>query len=529
MNIILRHWTNDDKAELIALCNAVDRTYLSARLPNPYTDADADWWLGMVQLNEGENGIFRAIVIDGKIIGSISVERNAENHTEGEIGYMLLTEYWSRGIATEAVSQICRMAFSELSLDRILAKVYKSNAASFRVLEKNGFGSPVGAQDIKQVVLTPANSDTASPHSPVGAQDTKQAVKRSGTPAFTHSDTPLIIAGPCSIESEEQILATALALTQIPEVTMLRGGVWKPRTRPEAFEGRGEEGLVWLREAKRETGLPIATEVATPAHVELALKYEVDVLWIGARTVVNPFSVQALADALKGVDVPVFIKNPVSPDLKLWLGAFERFQKAGVNRLAAIHRGFSYYMESPYRNFPMWEIPIELKQRLNVPLITDVSHICGNRTLLQSTAQKALDLATDGLMIECHNHPDAALTDAKQQITPEELKQLLSNLTFRSNNSGSVERDLANLRGEIDDIDGELLQLLARRMEVSAQIGEYKKSNNVAVVQMDRWKKILADHVATGADMGLSSELITKIFEAIHQASIERQSSILEN
>lgn len=338
-----------------------------------------------------------------------------------------------------------------------------------------------------------------------------------------------MIAGPCSIESEEQILATARALTQIPEVTMLRGGVWKPRTRPEAFEGRGEEGLVWLREAKRETGLPIATEVATPNHVELALKYEVDVLWIGARTVVNPFSVQALADALKGVDVPVFIKNPVSPDLKLWLGAFERFQKAGVNRLAAIHRGFSYYMESPYRNFPMWEIPIELKQRLNVPLITDVSHICGNRTLLQSTAQKALDLATDGLMIECHNHPDAALTDAKQQITPEELKQLLSNLTFRSNNSGSVERDLVNLRGEIDDIDGELLQLLARRMEVSAQIGEYKKSNNVAVVQMDRWKKILADHVATGADMGLSSELITKIFEAIHQASIERQSSILEN
>ncbi len=529
MNIILKYWTNDDKAELIALCNAVDRTYLSNRLPNPYTNADADWWLNMVQLNEGKNGIFRAIVVDGKIIGSISVERNAENAIEGEIGYMLLTEYWSRGIATEAVSRICRIAFNELSLDRIVAKVYESNAASFRVLEKNGFSSPVGTKDIKQVVLTPANSNTTAPHSPVGAQDTKQAVKRSATPAFTSSDTPLILAGPCSIESESQILATARALAQIPEVTMLRGGIWKPRTRPEAFEGRGEEGLKWLREAKRETGLPTATEVATPEHVELALKYDVDALWIGARTVVNPFSVQQLADALIGVDVPVFIKNPVSPDLNLWLGAFERFQKAGVKQLAAIHRGFAYYKESPYRNFPMWEIPIELTQRLNVPLITDVSHICGNRDLLQATAQKALDLATDGLMIECHINPDEALTDAKQQITPEELKQLLSNLTFRSKNSGNTERDLAKLRGEIDDIDAELLQLLARRMDVSAQIGEYKKEHNVTVVQMDRWKQVLDGLMDTGRELGLSPILINKVFEAVHQASIDRQSHIMED
>ena len=339
---------------------------------------------------------------------------------------------------------------------------------------------------------------------------------------------PLIIAGPCSVESDAQILATARALSQIPEVKLLRGGIWKPRTRPEAFEGRGEEGLVWLREAKRETGLPTATEVATPAHVELALKYDVDAVWIGARTVVNPFSVQQLADALQGVDVPVFIKNPVSPDVNLWTGAFERFRKAGVKRLAAVHRGFSYYKETPYRNFPMWEIPIELTQRLNVPLITDVSHICGNRELLQATAQKALDLATDGLMIECHINPDEALTDAKQQITPDELKQLLSNLTFRSKQTGNVERDLASLRGEIDDIDSELLQLLARRMEVSAQIGEYKRSHNVTVVQMDRWKKILEDHVATGEEMGLSPELINKVFESIHQASIERQSRIME-
>lgn len=346
---------------------------------------------------------------------------------------------------------------------------------------------------------------------------------------YTPLAVPIIIAGPCSVESEDQILATAQALARIPEVKMLRGGIWKPRTRPNAFEGRGEQGLVWLREAKHESGLPIITEVATPEHVELALKYEVDALWVGARTVVNPFSVQQLADALKGVDIPVFIKNPVSPDLKLWIGAFERFQKAGLLQLAAIHRGFSYYKESAYRNTPMWEIPIELTRQLNVPLVTDVSHICGNRELLQSTAQKALDLATDGLMIECHINPDAALTDAKQQITPEALRTLLGSLNFRSKQSCSVERDLAGLRGEIDDIDGELLQLLARRMEVSAQIGVYKKKNNVTVVQMDRWKKILADHVAEGADMGLSPTLINKVFEAIHQASIERQSDIMEN
>ena len=509
----------------------------------------------MVELNEGKMGIFRAIVMDGKIIGSISVERNAEKLKEGEIGYMLLTEYWSRGIATEAVSQICGIAFRTLSLDSIVANVYEQNTASFRVLEKNGFvtASPVGTMDIRQVVKrsgTPAIGNASAPQSPVGTTDIRQAVKHSGTPAIGKShgvttdikqvvqsdrtepllspNRPLIIAGPCSVESEAQIMATAQALAQIPEVKLLRGGIWKPRTRPDAFEGRGEEGLVWLREAKCETGLPTATEVATPEHIELALKYDIDALWIGARTVVNPFSVQQLADALQGVDVPVFIKNPVSPDLNLWLGAFERFQKAGVKQLAAIHRGFSYYKESPYRNFPMWEIPIELTQRLNVPLITDVSHICGNRELLQPTAQKALDLATDGLMIECHINPDAALTDARQQITPEALKELIGKLTFRSKKSGGTERDLANLRGEIDDIDSELLQLLARRMEVSAQIGEYKKRNNVTVVQMDRWKKILADHIETGKDLGLDSELITEVFEAIHQASIERQSRIME-
>ena len=508
MNIVLKPWEIADKAELIALCNAVDRTYLSDRLPYPYTGYDADWWLGMVELNEGKMGVFRAIVVEGKIIGSISVERNKDCRHDGKLGYMLLTEYWSKGIATEAVSQICEIAFRELSLDTISARVHEQNIASIKVLEKNGFNwSPVGTKEIRQAV---------------------KSARTEPLPSIS-SHSPFIIAGPCSVESEAQIMATAQALAKIPEVKLLRGGIWKPRTRPDAFEGRGEEGLVWLREAKKETGLPTATEVATPDHVELALKYEIDALWIGARTVVNPFSVQQLADALRGTDVPVFIKNPVSPDLKLWIGAFERFQKAGVQQLAAIHRGFSYYKESPYRNFPLWEIPIELTRQLNVPLITDVSHICGNRELLLPTAQKALDLATDGLMLECHINPDEALTDSQQQITPEALKEMLSKLVFRSKNSGSVERDLAGLRGEIDDIDGELLQLLSRRMEVSAQIGEYKKRNNVTVVQMDRWKKILADHIQAGADLGLSPELINEVFEAIHQASIERQSRIMED
>ena len=334
----------------------------------------------------------------------------------------------------------------------------------------------------------------------------------------------MVIAGPCSVESEEQILVTARALARISEVKMLRGGIWKPRTRPDAFEGRGEEGLRWLHEAKRETGLPTATEVATPEHVEMALKYEVDALWVGARTVVNPFSVQQLADALKGVDVPVFIKNPVSPDLNLWVGAFERLRKAGLKQLAAIHRGFSYYKESPYRNFPMWEIPIELKRILDVPVLTDISHICGNRELLCGTAQKSVDLAFDGLMVECHNDPDHALTDASQQITPEALAEMLGSISPRSKQAASDDPVLSALRSEIDDIDDELLQLLARRMNVSSQIGEYKKEKGVAVVQMDRWKQILHDHLETGGELGFSKELIEKVFEAIHKESIQRQS-----
>lgn len=341
---------------------------------------------------------------------------------------------------------------------------------------------------------------------------------------FNHTQNLSVIAGPCSVESEEQLLAVAHALSQIHEVQILRGGIWKPRTHPETFEGRGEEGLRWLLQAKKETRLPIATEVATPEHVELALKYEVDALWIGARTVVNPFSVQQLADALRGFDIPVFIKNPVSPDLNLWMGAFERFQKAGLTQLAAIHRGFAYYKKSPYRNFPMWEIPIELKRMLDVPVITDISHICGNRELLRDTAQKSVDLAFDGLMVECHCDPDNALTDADQQITPESLRTLVDSLSLRSSQATGDDPVLAALRSEIDDIDDELLQLLARRMNVASQIGEYKKQKGLTVVQMERWKQILANHLETGNELGLSQELIIKVFEAIHLASIQRQS-----
>ena len=357
----------------------------------------------------------------------------------------------------------------------------------------------------------------------------KNALLRQKCRIFATMKYPIVIAGPCSVETEAQILATARALAEFPEVKLLRGGIWKPRTRPDVFEGKGVDGLVWLREAKQETGLPTATEVATPEHVELALRYEVDALWIGARTTVNPFSVQQLADALQGVDIPLYIKNPVSPDLNLWIGAFERFQKAGMKQLAAIHRGFSYYKESPYRNFPMWEIPIELKRILDVPVITDISHICGCRELLQDTAQKSVDLAFDGLMVECHNDPCHALTDADQQITPVALSELISTLSPRSQQADGSDPTLAALRSEIDDVDAELLQLLTRRMNVASQIGEYKKEKGLTVVQMDRWKQILSEHLDTGMELGLSPELIKKVFEAIHQSSIQRQTSIFEN
>ena len=341
---------------------------------------------------------------------------------------------------------------------------------------------------------------------------------------FDKHDNLLVISGPCSVESREQLLETAAGLSEIDKVKVLRGGIWKPRTRPDAFEGIGEIGLKWMQEAKQRYGFLTMTEVASPEHVELAMRYGIDILWIGARTVVNPFSVQELADCLRGCDIPVFVKNPIAPDLKLWLGAFERLDGAGLKYLGGIHRGFASAEESPYRNEPLWEIPIELlRLRPETPIITDISHICGCRELLQEVAQKALDMGTIGFMIETHNNPDLALTDAKQQITPESLKNAFKNLTFRKKKVDGDAIVLQNLRKEIDDIDDEILNLLAKRMIVSEKIGDFKKQHKVTVLQMDRWKQVLEHHINKGVGLGLNDESVKEIFEIIHKDSIDRQ------
>ena len=341
---------------------------------------------------------------------------------------------------------------------------------------------------------------------------------------FDKRDNLLVISGPCSVESREQLLATAAGLSEIDGVKVLRGGIWKPRTRPDAFEGIGEIGLKWMQEAKQRYGFLTMTEVASPEHVELAMRYGIDILWIGARTVVNPFSVQELADCLRGCDIPVFVKNPIAPDLKLWLGAFERLDGAGLKYLGGIHRGFASAEESPYRNEPLWEIPIELlRLRPETPIITDISHICGCRELLQEVAQKALDMGTIGFMIETHNNPDLALTDAKQQITPESLKNAFKNLTFRKKKVDGDAIVLQNLRKEIDDIDDEILNLIAKRMIVSEKIGDFKKQHKVTVLQMDRWKQVLEHHINKGVGLGLNDESVKEIFEIIHKDSIDRQ------
>lgn len=341
---------------------------------------------------------------------------------------------------------------------------------------------------------------------------------------FDKRDNLLVISGPCSVESREQLIATAAGLSEIDRVKVLRGGIWKPRTRPDAFEGIGEIGLKWMQEAKQRYGFLTMTEVASPEHVELAMRYGIDILWIGARTVVNPFSVQELADCLRGCDIPVFVKNPIAPDLKLWLGAFERLDGAGLKYLGGIHRGFASAEESPYRNEPLWEIPIELlRLRPDTPIITDISHICGCRELLQEVAQKALDMGTIGFMIETHNNPDLALTDAKQQITPESLKNAFKNLTFRKKKVDGDAIVLQNLRKEIDDIDDEILNLIAKRMIVSEKIGDFKKQHKVTVLQMDRWKQVLEHHINKGVGLGLNDESVKEIFEIIHKDSIDRQ------
>lgn len=339
---------------------------------------------------------------------------------------------------------------------------------------------------------------------------------------------PLIISGPCSAESEEQILKTARELAKINTVKLFRAGIWKPRTRPNMFEGHGEKALKWLQLVKQETALKTAVEVANPKHVELALKYEVDVLWLGARTVVNPFSVQEIANALKGVDIPVMVKNPLNPDLSLWVGALERINNAGIHNLAAIHRGFDFFKKSAFRNAPMWEIPIELKRLYpSLPIITDPSHITGKRSLLAEISQKAFDLEMDGLMIETHCDPDNAITDAKQQITPSALRDLLNNLIIRERKGDfAFETKLEEYRSEIDRLDAEMIDILARRLEVIDSIGRYKKENNITILQLKRWSNILQERLENGKNLGMDPEFLIKILELVHKESIVRQTRI---
>jgi chorismate mutase len=340
---------------------------------------------------------------------------------------------------------------------------------------------------------------------------------------------PMVIAGPCSAESEEQVMATARQLNST-RTQVFRAGIWKPRTRPNSFEGVGVKGLRWLKQVKEETGLLTTTEVANAQHVYEAIKYGVDMLWIGARTTVNPFTIQEIAEALSGMDIPIFVKNPVNPDVELWLGSIERIQKVGITRIAAVHRGFSSFSENRYRNSPNWQIPIELKRhRPDLPLICDPSHIGGRRDLLQEISQKAMDLNFDGLMIETHPDPDSAWSDAKQQITPAELARLLDRLILRRTDpaSNGFAHRLEELRAEIDRLDAELLNILEDRMKVAANIGQAKKESGVTILQPSRWEQILSKYLSMGQAKGLSDEFIRKVFMAIHQESINTQTKVM--
>jgi chorismate mutase len=343
---------------------------------------------------------------------------------------------------------------------------------------------------------------------------------------------PLIISGPCSVETEEQVMQTAERLAAVGKIDLLRGGIWKPRTRPGSFEGVGAKGLPWLLSAKKKTGIPTAVEVATAKQVEDALHFEVDVLWIGARTTVNPFSVQEIADALKGVDIPVFIKNPINPDIELWTGAVERVAKAGIRDIGLIHRGFSSYGNTEYRNAPMWHLAIEMKRRNpDLMIINDPSHICGNRTMLMDVAQKAIDLDFDGLMIESHIDPDNAWSDARQQVTPERLLEMLNDIKWRHETAEKTEfiTALEKLRDQINHIDDELMQLLGQRMKIADRIGEFKRDNNVTILQTARWNEILERALFKGEQLGLSKEFITKYFDAVHMESINHQNKVMNS
>ena len=336
---------------------------------------------------------------------------------------------------------------------------------------------------------------------------------------------PFVIAGPCSAETEEQVMTTAKQLASLG-CHNFRAGIWKPRTKPGGFEGNGEKALPWMQQVKQETGMLVATEVATPEHVELALKYGIDILWIGARTTANPFAMQALADALRGVDVPVFVKNPVNPDLELWIGALQRLNGAGVKKLGAIHRGFSSYDKTIYRNVPMWQIPIELRRRIpELPLICDPSHIGGRRDLIAPLCQQAMDLGTDGLIIESHCDPDSAWSDSKQQVTPDVLDYILSLLVIR--NEKITTEGISQLRKQIDEIDNNIMDILAKRMRVCREIGQYKKEHNMTVLQTHRYNEILNKRGAQGVLCGMDAEFVKTIYEAIHQESVRQQIEII--
>ncbi|MBK7409000.1 MAG: bifunctional 3-deoxy-7-phosphoheptulonate synthase/chorismate mutase type II [Saprospirales bacterium] len=348
-------------------------------------------------------------------------------------------------------------------------------------------------------------------------------------PIFSTSRRPILIAGPCSAETEEQVLATARALA-LQHIDLFRAGIWKPRTRPDSFEGVGEAGLSWLRRVKEETGLKVTTEVANAEHVEKALAHQIDVLWVGARTSANPFSVQEIADALTGVDIPVMVKNPINPDLKLWLGAVERLYKSGIRRMAIIHRGFSYYGETQYRNTPRWQIPIEMKRLLpDIQLICDNSHICGRRDILPDTAQKAMDLNFDGLMTEVHPAPDSAWSDASQQITPDSYLEMIANLVLRKPSSDDPEflAMIEQLRYQIDEIDEDMIQLLARRMQLAEQIGGFKREKQIAILQSQRWNQVLEKGLRFGRQYGLSEAFMKALLKTIHQESINHQAFVM--
>jgi chorismate mutase len=343
------------------------------------------------------------------------------------------------------------------------------------------------------------------------------------------NEKPLIIAGPCSAETEDQVMDTARQLKTFG-IHIFRAGLWKPRTRPDAFEGVGKEGLPWLKRVKEELGMYTTVEVANVKHLYDALKTGIDIIWLGARTTANPFAVQEIADALKGVDMPVLVKNPINPDVELWIGAFERLNRAGITKLVAIHRGFSTYSKTLYRNNPQWEIPIELKRLLpELPIITDPSHICGSRELLFEIAQRAMDLDFNGLFIETHCNPDQALSDAQQQVTPENMNKLVKRLVLRHSDirNNLLLSTLEDLRHDIDKYDDKLMDIFENRMAVARKIGEYKKLNNITILQTTRWDELLRNRIDQAINKGLSEEFIIKVFRAIHEESINHQTKVM--